>query len=273
MRQNPQDFCCYTHAVSIPTQLPSLFFADLTREQLRDAAPSALLVLPLGATEQHGPHLPVGTDWFTVEHIAREAAREAAKSIPVLVAPPLPFGCSQHHIPFGGTFSMTTETYYRALHEIVLAAVRSGFRRLFLLNGHGGNHELAQLVARDIALEHPAHVAAASYWTIAWDALVALDAHKGMRLPGHAGIFETSMMLALRGERVAAERPRRNNVPDTDPRTWQRPYRPEHPGSWQAMDGYTDSPADATAERGALYQQAIVTTVAQAFLEFHASAA
>src|SRR5207244_22486 len=97
----------------------------------------------------------------------------------------------------------------------------SGDRRLppnLLLNGHGGNHELAQLAARDVALELPARIAAASYWTIAWDALIEQRAHLGCRLPGHAGVFETSMMLAQRPELVAAARPHRDHVPDTDPR-------------------------------------------------------
>lgn len=251
-------------------KLKRLLFAELNRTDLRAASESALVVFPLGAVEQHGPHLPVGTDYFTVERIARGAGRIAAEEVPLLVAPAMPFGCSQHHIPFGGTFSMTSETYYRAVFEMVLAVVQSGFRRIFLLNGHGGNHELLQLVARDIALQHPAHVAAASYWTIAWDALVEAGAAKSKRLPGHAGIFETSLMLAQHGEIVppAAERPHRDDVGDSDPRNFHKPYRPEHPGSWQAIDGYTDSPDQATAEMGELYLGVIEREVARTFAEF-----
>ncbi len=252
-------------------KLKRLLFAELNRSDLRAAAPSALVVIPCGAVEQHGPHLPTGTDFFTVDHIARAAGRIAADSVPLLVAPAMPFGCSQHHIPFGGTMSMTTETYYRAMFEMVLAVVQSGFKRVFLLNGHGGNHEILQLVARDIALQKPAHVAAASYWTIAWDALIAVDAHKGMRLPGHAGIFETSMMLAQRPDLVPAERPHRDNVGDTDPRNFHKPYRAEHPGSWQTIEGYTDSPDRATSDRGQKYMTAVIDAVAAAFVEFHGS--
>src|SRR5438034_8081666 len=95
--------------------LMRLLFEELTREELCAAAPDTLAILPVGATEQHGPHLPVGTDRFTVEHIARAAAAEAAGRIPVLVAPTLPFGSSHHHLPFGGTLSLGTETYYHVL--------------------------------------------------------------------------------------------------------------------------------------------------------------
>ncbi|MBM3734852.1 MAG: creatininase family protein [Acidobacteria bacterium] len=253
--------------------LKRLLFTELNRTDLRQAAPDALVLFPLGAVEQHGPHLPVGTDYFTVERIARDAGAIAAAQIPLLVAPAMPFGCSQHHIPFGGTFSMTSDTYYRAVFEMVLAVVQSGFRRIFLLNGHGGNHELLQLVARDIALQHPAHVAAASYWTIAWDALVAEGAHKGMRLPGHAGNFETSLMLAQHPDIVPANRPHRDNVGDTDPRNFARPYRAEHPGFWQSIDGFTDSPDQADADRGARYLAVIAGSVAAALTEFYNASA
>src|SRR5438874_13526654 len=97
----------------------SILFAEHTRAELRELAPSTLLVLPLGATEQHGPHLPVGTDYFTVEHLAREGAQLAAKHLAVLVAPTLPFGCSEHHLPFGGTLSLDTETYYQVLCQLL----------------------------------------------------------------------------------------------------------------------------------------------------------
>src|SRR5690349_8269436 len=180
----------------------SLLFEEHTREELRALAPKALLVLPVGAIEQHGPHLPVGTDRFSAEHIARAAAASASRQIPVLVAPTLPFGSSQHHLPFGGTMSLGTETYYRVLTELCESLVSGGFRRIFILNGHGGNNELIQLVARDIALRHPAHLAAAPYWTIAWEALVAEAAHERAGLPGHAGTFETSLIMALRPELV-----------------------------------------------------------------------
>ena len=254
-------------------KIKRLLFAELNRTDLREAAADALVVFPLGAVEQHGPHLPTGTDYLTVENIARKAGAIAAEEVPLLVAPAMPFGCSQHHIPFGGTFSMTTQTYYRAVHEMVLAVFQSGFRRIFLLNGHGGNHEILQLVARDIALQHPAHVAAASYWNIAWDALVAVGANKSMRLPGHAGIFETSLMLAQHADLVPSTRPHRDDIADTHPVTLQKPYRPKHPGFWQSIDGFTDSPDEATAERGRLYLDAIITTVARAFVEFHRSTA
>lgn len=240
----------------------------MTREELRAVAPDTTVVLPLGATEQHGPHLPSGTDFFTVEHLARAAAERASPEVAIVVAPALPFGSSDHHLIFGATLSLKTETYYRVLADLLRSLVTDGFRRIFLLNGHGGNHELAELAARDIALELPARIAAASYWTIAWDALIECQAHLGCRLPGHAGIFETSMMLCLRPELVASERPHRDYTQDTDPQNFHSPYRHERHNFWKEIDGYSDSPDAGSAERGSIYREAVVGAVARTFVEF-----
>jgi len=245
-----------------------LLFAEMTRVELRTIAADTLVVLPLGATEQHGPHLPAGTDSFAIEHLAREAAIRAASEISVTVAPPLPFGSSNHHLMFGATLSLSSETYYRVLTDVIRSLATDGFRRIFLVNGHGGNHEIAQLAARDMALELPIRVAAGSYWIVAWDALFAVEAHRACYLPGHAGCFETSMMLVLRPELVSPDRPHREYHRDTGQRDFHPPYRHERQGLWKDMDGYTDSPDAASAEKGRKYQEAVVGALAAAFVEF-----
>ena len=246
---------------------PYLLFGELTREELRAAAVESLLVFPVGATEQHGPHLPVATDHFTVEYIAREAARAAAVRIPVVVAPTLPFGSSYHHLPFGGTMSLSTEVYYRTVFDLCESLVSSGFGRIFILNGHGGNSELVQLVARDLALKHPVQAAAASYWVAAWEGLSATHEHGS--LPGHAGIFETSVMMALRPELVREPRPHREPKTASGPLSPYSAVRIERHGSWQAMNGHTDSPDLADAERGKAYLAAAVGAVSKAFIRFY----
>ena len=244
-----------------------LLFHELTREDLQ-AAREFLVILPVGATEQHGPHLPVGTDFLFVESIARKAAAVAAQQIPVLVAPTLPFGSSHHHIPFGGTLSLSTEVYHRAVYDLAESVIASGFRKLFILNGHGGNHEIIQLVARDLALKHPAALAAGSYWDVAEAGLVAEEARSRGLMPGHAGAFETSLMLSLRPELVRDPRPARPHSPEGAAAT----YRCELPGWWQQSDGYTDSPAAGTAAHGEAYLAAIVEAVARAFVDFDRAA-
>lgn len=246
--------------------------SEITRDEARRRAPDTLLVLPVGATEQHGPHLPVGTDSFAVEYVARAAAAAAGEQIPVLVAPTLPFGSSHHHLPFGGTMSISTEVYYRVLTDLAESLITSGFRRIFIVNGHGGNSELIQLVARDLALKHPAQLAAAPYWSVAWDALVAAGAHERGGLPGHAGAFESSLVLALRPELVREPRPQRPSPAPGDTRGFA-PYRAERHGFWQSIDGYSDSPAGGEAALGRRYLDATVRALASAFIEFYHSPA
>lgn len=237
---------------------------EMTRVDAASRAADALVVLPVGATEQHGPHLPLGTDLMIVEHIARAAAQQARDEIDVIVTPTLPFGSSHHHLPFGGTVSMSTERYYGALHDMTASLITDGFRRIFILNGHGGNHEIVQLVARDLALDHRVNIAAASYWDLARPALADL----GARFPGHAGFFETSAILALRADLVTTPLPRRDAeelqrvaIPDT-------PFRAERSGFWRQIEGHTDTPHEATAEQGQAWFDMIVPIVAEGFRSF-----
>src|SRR5438128_1081653 len=243
-------------------------FAGMNREQLKTAAVESLAVLPIGATEQHGPHLPTGTDVFAVEAVSREAAAQASADVPIIVTPTLPFGSSHHHFAFGATLSLSTETYFRVLCDLIESLIADGFKRIFIVNGHGGNHELAQVAARDMALRHPVRVAAGSYWNIAWRDLVAVDAHRGRRLPGHAGDFETSLILSLRPELVSAERPHREGEFETDATGSQAPYRDERHGWWSDINGFTDSPDRAVLSNGARFRAAVVAGLARAFVEF-----
>src|SRR5438874_9545646 len=144
---------------------------EMTRSEANKAGLESLLVFPLGATEQHGPHLPVGTDSMLVEAVAERAVQSLPDSVPAVLAPTLPVGSSAHHVPFGGTLSMTTLSFYGVLMDLGRSAASAGFRRMFFLNGHGGNHEIAQVAARDLGLELPIAVGSGSWWAMAYHAL------------------------------------------------------------------------------------------------------
>ncbi|MFN8623509.1 MAG: creatininase family protein [Chloroflexota bacterium] len=247
-----------------------ILFDEQTRVRLRELAPEALCVWPVGATEQHGPHLPTATDALHAEWVAREAAvRAAALGVTVVVAPTLRIGSSAHHLPFGGTMSLPSETYYRVIRAGVESLVTDGFRRVMVVNGHGGNHELIQLAVRDLALELPdVHLGAGSWWTIAWDALVAAGAAEIGRFPGHAGRFETSLVLAMRPELVVHPLPHRDDPGTTDPRRFGADVRAEHSGFWQSIDGYGDSPDLASAELGHRWLDVAADAVARAYAAF-----
>jgi creatinine amidohydrolase len=243
-------------------------FADLSRTELGRLADRALVVLPVGACEQHGPHLPTGTDHVIVERIA-ESAAERAQGCPVLVAPTVAIGFSEHHMAYGATISVSLDTLRRYLVDCCDSLIRSGFRRIFLLNGHGGNVDVIGDAAREVSIRTGTPIASGSYWVIAWDALVALNAPESGLLPGHAGAFETALAAAVRPDWVVPSPPARQWHGGGDPRGFYPPYRVDDPAVWQRNDGYTDSPAAADPAAGTRYLEAIVATVARAFEEFH----
>ncbi len=248
----------------------SILFQELTRIDLAALAPTALVVVPLGATEQHGPHLPTGTDFFHAEWVARAAAREAAEQIPLVVTPTLPFGCSEHHlVSFGATISIPTTTYYDVVVALIESLIRDGFRRIFLVNGHGGNHELIQLAAKDVLLRREAAIVAASWWNAAWDVMVAARIHEAGRMPGHAGAFETSAVLAMAPHLVREPLPHRDDTGTTDPRRLFPLVREEHHDWWRSIDGYTDSPDDGSVELGERALAVASAELARLFVEFH----
>ncbi len=249
-----------------------LLFNELNRTQLAALAPSSLVVLPVGATEQHGPHLVTGTDTFAVEAISRAAAVQASESGSIVVAPTLPFGSSDHHLAFGGTLSLGTQTYYAVIRDLVSSLITDGFRKILIVNGHGGNHELVQLVARDLALIHPVQIGALSYWQPSQGKLDGAWAGKaGHPPPGHAGEFETSVVMHLRPDLPPVDPPTRKvaEIEALPPRVIG--WRLERNDWWQAIDGYTDSPAAATAESGARFVEIVVDGLAQVMREFLAS--
>lgn len=160
--------------------------------------PRCVVVIPVGSTEQHGHHLPVSTDAQIVWTIARAAAERAGGEIPVLVTPLVSIGCSEHHMAFPGTLSISEETFVRAMVETGRCVTRHGFRRLFFLNGHGGNEAPLALAVNRIRDATQGRVIAgtASYWRFIRDEVAALR----RSAPGgisHAGEFETSAMLAI----------------------------------------------------------------------------
>ena len=176
----------------------SIRFDALTRDELAAAAPTTTLVIPVGSTEQHGHHLPTSVDAAIVEALTLRAAELAAEQVPVLVAPTLPYGCSHHHLPFGGTMSLTTTTYVEVVCDLVSGLADQGFRSVVLMNGHGGNDAALRVAVDRLTNEIRcgAHVAATSYFQVASTG----------GSPGHAGNFETSLMLALAPELVQLDR-------------------------------------------------------------------
>lgn len=162
-------------------------------------------VVPTGAIEQHGPHLPLDTDTFLCTSVATAAAERARGGGPVVVTPAVSFGSSEHHMAFAGTVTLRPETFRQAVAEICASLARHGFRRLLVVNGHGGNTALLTAGIQQLGFEAPVHAVAVDYWTLARD-VIADVRDSGPGGMGHACEFETSLMLHLRPESVRRDR-------------------------------------------------------------------
>jgi creatinine amidohydrolase len=159
------------------------------------AARNATVILPVGSTEQHGPHLPTQVDALLSGEVARRAARRVAPGLPVVVAPTVWSGLAEHHMSLGGTLSLDLATFHGLLRCLFRSILRHGFRRVLLLNGHGGNIAALTAIVNDFALEFDAPIATTSYWLLARDTFAKiLERQTTVR---HACEAETSMLLAL----------------------------------------------------------------------------
>jgi creatinine amidohydrolase len=180
-------------------------WSRLTAPEIRALAGhgQALAVLPVGALEQHGPHLPVGTDSRIAWELSLRAARLAAADIPVLVLPAVWSGLSEHHLPFGGTISLDYAGLAGVLRGVARSLCAIGFARLLLVNGHGGNDDALNVAARELALEFALPVVAARPWSMIPEVMArVLERQTGVH---HACEAETSVMLALAPELVRTD--------------------------------------------------------------------
>jgi mycofactocin system creatininase family protein len=158
-------------------------------------------LLPVGAVEQHGPHLPLDTDTFDAEYLAVRVAEACSEPKP-LVMPTVAYGVSYHHQDFTGTLSIGNETLSRMVYEIGMEAARNGIQKLVVINGHGGNGPALNFAAQMINRDARIFVCVDSGETS------DVDIYRLITTPNdvHAGEIETSTSLAVRPHLVRMER-------------------------------------------------------------------
>ena len=172
-------------------------WAEMRRSEIKRASEADFVVIvPLGATEQHGEHLPVDTD----TNQAWEVAQRVAESIEgVLVAPSVPWGVSYEHMRFPGTISLQINTFIRLVSEICDSLIYAGFRKILLLNSHGG--DTVKMVVDDVMIRHGIPITSAAFWDFAADEMQTIR-KSGPGGIAHSGEMETSIQLYLRPELV-----------------------------------------------------------------------
>ena len=216
----------------------------------------SVCVLPCGAMEQHGPHLPLGTDAIIAEALAERLVKAAGPEARMVRLPVLPYGVSPEHLAFSGTVSLSREAFCETVQSIAASLVRHGVRRLLLLNAHGGNSDALGSILREIREETGLRV-------------VLLDIYRSRALRAvageqdwHAGRVETSLYMALRhGEGNGA-------IPDigfeaaawSDIEIMKLPWRSNEVSS----SGVIGDPSNASAELGEQLVQDLVAEMADA---------
>ncbi|MGQ9530810.1 MAG: creatininase family protein [Candidatus Bathycorpusculaceae bacterium] len=158
-----------------------------------------VVVVPVGSCEQHGPHLPIDTDAYDAFWLSMKAAEKAQCA---LVAPPIYYGVSLHHMDFPGTVTLTPHTLEQLAYEVAHSLVKHGFRKILFENGHGGNTSALEAAAQRIKADTNAFVAIDTVSLIP----DFIEKQIETSYDAHAGEFETSTTLANREKSVVKER-------------------------------------------------------------------
>jgi creatinine amidohydrolase len=226
------------------------------------------VIIPIGATEQHGPHLPVMVDHRLAFEVATRAARIMAPREAVVVTPVIPFGMSEHHMSLGGTITLDFATMAAVVRCVAESAIRLGFRRLFVLNGHGGNIAALETIVTELSVRHHLPIGCAAYWQLAQAEIAALLDRQTAVL--HACEAETSMLMATDLDLVETEMlsqchgaliPGASAIEGVNPGA----YRWRQLGS-RSPNGVIGDASTASAEKGERLLQASAEAVADALL-------
>jgi len=213
------------------TQAKALVLQEMTWTDVRDYLKAGdMVIIPLGATEQHGPHLPLGTDYYEALGMSKLISARTG----VVVAPVLWAGYSVYHSGFAGTLSLKPETMEQVLFETVEMLMKYGFRRFLFFNYHGGNNIVQEKIIHRVNHTTEAIAVAIGHGS----ALQKED--EGEFFDWHAGVEETSIMLYIYPELVKwerAEKPIMNFTPQME-KLWEMVQKnPELMNIWNSLLG------------------------------------
>jgi creatinine amidohydrolase len=235
--------------------LPPRDWTDIHWPEVSGAGPARwIAVLPLAATEQHGPHLPLGTDVMIAQAYLARVRELLPDAIPATFLPLQPVGISTEHIGYPGTLTLPTEVALKTWMALGEGVARAGVKKLVMVTSHGGNSAAMTLVAQDLRAQFGLLAV-----TTAWARLTApeeLFSTEEIRHGVHGGAVETSIMLArykqqVRTDKIADFRPA--SIAMEKEYRWLSAHRPA-PFAWQAQDlhasGATGDATIASAEKG-----------------------
>jgi creatinine amidohydrolase len=232
---------------------------------------NTVIVLPTGATEQHGPHLPCAVDTVISAGVVGHALARLPASVPAYAMAPITYGKSEEHLHFPGTMTLTGETLLSTMNEIGESVYRAGFRKLLIVNGHGGQPQVMEMAARELRLRHGDFIVVPSFtWRVPHVAGQYLS-EREKKLAMHAGHAETALMLALAPDTVRMDRAVTNYPPEFPSKLLSADGRPAC--AWSARDfgpsGIIGDPLPATAAQGQAILDSLADSWAQAITELY----
>lgn len=240
------------------------FWQDLTTRDFTTLDPErTVALLPLGAIEQHGPHLPVSTDATIAEQMCLRAAALLGPEVPVLVMPTQAIGKSTEHLQYEGTLTHTAETLLHSWMEIGTSVARAGLRKLVFFNGHGGQPQIMEICCRELRIKHDLLCVGSgggSFGPPPGAEVPADERRHGI----HAGLVETSIMLYLDAAHVRMEHAEdfRGLLAEVDSRFQRLRIIGSTYVGWQSQDlhplGCSGDARGANAELGRIYVEHIV---------------
>lgn len=187
---------------------PARFFPYLTWTEIQEMPDKAntLIIQPIGAIEQHGPHLPLIVDAAISVAVVGKALTELDPKIPAFSLPPLYYGKSNEHWHFPGTITLSVQTLIAVITEVAESVYRAGFRKFILVNAHGGQPQVLEIVARDLHQNYQDFLIFPLFvWRVP-NAAEKLLTPKELEFGIHAGDAETSLMLSILPEQVKMDR-------------------------------------------------------------------
>ncbi|MEM6633016.1 MAG: creatininase family protein [Bacteroidota bacterium] len=243
-----------------------MIWDQLTTFELDAIDASTPVILPIAATEQHGPHLPLATDRMIGEFMCQQLHNALPNR--VLVLPSMQVGCSDHHMDFSGTLTLSHRNFLDCASDLLSSAAHHDFYNFIIFNSHGGNQGIGQVLLEDFGYENPDYnVVFTTWWRLAHEALMDITI-TGPGGVGHAGEFETSLMLYIAPELVRKDLIIKGENQDTFNWNDADMLRGSKAGLYRAMDEMTPNgvfgdPTSSSATQGELIVEAVVKELVQ----------
>lgn len=228
---------------------------------------NTVVIVPVGSIEQHGPHLAVEVDARLATEVSRRAAELAPAEQPILVAPTLAIGLAQHHLSFGGALTLDFATFSAVIGCVVRSIIASGFQKIALVNGHGGNTTALRVVVNELARSERTPIVTCTYWDVAAESF--REILETQLCVMHACEAETSMMMALADHAVRLDKLEGLTAP-----SFEGPQDPFESPFYRSLDmdelsanGVLGNPGAATAAKGERLAAAAAAAIATRLLD------